>query len=221
MQVTASGGGPLAKKKRPAPVPHEFSVQHAGGSSEFSKFISKNKVHTDVIEVPPGRFPACPICLARDPDSDEHLPPGALGGTVMTSTCTPCNTGFGTAEEELRRYLELEVRVRAESTSAGPVRGHRSATVALRSTPGRPAGAFVKTAAPEFHELIASGPSQLRVEALDMNLVCAAALKQAYLAACLFLREVPTTAGTQRARKVLLAARDREASALGAHRVPG
>ncbi len=63
--------------------------------------------------------------------------------------------------------------------------------------------------------LIASGPSQLRVEALDMNLVRAAALKQAYLAACLFLREVPTTAGAQRARKVLLAARDRDASTLG------
>lgn len=201
-------------KKRSKRVASEFSAEHATGAASFSKFSSKNKVEVTAVEVAPGRFPSCPICLAPNPEAAEHLPPKSMGGVVMTWTCQRCNNDFGTAEEELRRYLELEVKVQAEAPGAGPVRGRRSATVALRSTPGRPPGAFVKSAAPDFNDLLISGASQLRVAPLDMDLVRAAALKQAYLAACLHLRAVPTSGAVEGARRILLAARDRDALSL-------
>ena len=97
---------------------------------------------------------------------------------------------------------------------SGLVSGHRGATVALRSTPGRPLGAFVRSAAPGFNDVLESGSGQLRVLPLNMDLVRAAALKQAYLAACLVLRGVPESPGVEQARAVLLAVRDRDGSAL-------
>lgn len=203
----------MAKKRQP-PVSSEFTVTHGGGSMEFGKFISKNQVRVGAIEVPPRRFDSCPICLTPDPDHEEHVPPESLGGKVMTWTCQRCNNDFGTAEEELRCFLELEIKVQAEATRDGPVRGKRGATVALRSAPGRPPGAFVRSSAPEFADVLASGSSELRVTPLDMDRVRAAALKQAYLSACLLLGGVPNSPAVERVRSILLAARDRDTTAL-------
>ena len=194
-------------------MPSEFSVEHDGDTIEFSKFISKDSAQVSAIVVEPGDFPACPICLERDPEAAEHVPPQSLGGRIMTSTCLRCNHDFGTAEEELRRFLEMEVEVQAES-SDGQVKGRRAATVALRSTEGRPPGAFVRTSAPEFNDVLNSGSSQLTITPIDMPLLLTAALKHAYLAACLHQREVPTSDDVTRVRAVLLAARDRDRDAL-------
>lgn len=40
----------------------------------------------------PITFDRCSICLQPDPTSREHVPPEAIGGSVMTLTCPICKT---------------------------------------------------------------------------------------------------------------------------------
>ena len=61
-------------------------------------------------------FDLCPICLDPEPTSEEHVPPQSLGGRVMTLTCNRCNNDLGTAENELRRLLNLETTAYLEAT---------------------------------------------------------------------------------------------------------
>lgn len=201
-----------AKKKRP-PVPPEFSFEHEGDSLEFSKYTSRVTGRVTGIVVERFDFPVCPICLEASPDVAEHVPPESLGGQVMTMTCRRCNHDLGTAEDQLRSFIDLETTVQAHA-SDGSVKGFRSAKVALRSSKGRPTGAFVQSAAPEFEKILNSGSSELRVRPLDMPLVVAAGLKHAYLAACLHQQDLPQTDDVNRVRAVLLAARDRDREAL-------
>jgi hypothetical protein len=44
-------------------------------------------------------FDRCPICLDPEPTSKEQVPPAALGGSVMTTTCTRCNNELGSRLE--------------------------------------------------------------------------------------------------------------------------
>ena len=171
-------------------MPSEFSVEHEGDSLEFSKYISKVTGRVTAIVIERCDFPVCPICLGPDPDVAEHVPPESLGGRIMTMTCRRCNHNFGTAEEQLRSFIDQETTVHAQA-SDGSVNGRRAAKVALRSSEGRPTGAFVRSAAPEFDEVLDSCSSELTVKPLDMRLVVAAGLKHAYLAACLHQQAVP------------------------------
>lgn len=199
-------------KKSPA-VPSDFRFEHEGELLEFSKYISKVMGRVDVIVVPRFDFPVCPICLEAGPDVPEHVPPESLRGNVMTLTCARCNHDFGTAEEQLRRFIDLEATAHAKATD-GSVQGTRSAKVALRSSEGRPTGAFVRSSATGFDDVLKSSSAELTVKPLDMPLVVAAGLKHAYLAACLCNREISTTDEADRVRAVLLAARDRNRGAL-------
>jgi hypothetical protein len=45
------------------------------------------------------RFDRCPTCLEPGPASKEHVPPAAIGGSVMTSTCHRCNSQLGSVLE--------------------------------------------------------------------------------------------------------------------------
>lgn len=130
-------------------MPTEFSFDHEEAEVRFSKYMSKNTGRIDVVMVPRFGFPVCPICLDPDPDEAEHVPPESLGGKVMTWTCKPCNNDFGTAEERLRRFVDLETTAHIEATD-GSVPGKRAATVALRSSKGRPNGIFIRSAATGF-----------------------------------------------------------------------
>lgn len=196
-------------------MPSEFNFEHEGGSLKFSKYISKVTARVDAILVERAEFPVCPICLDPEPDTAEHVPPESLGGHIMTMTCRRCNHDFGTAEDQLRSFIDLETTVHAEAAD-GSVRGRRAARVALRSSEGRAPGAFVRSAAPEFEEVLSSSSSKLTVKPLDMPLVVAAGLKHAYLAACLHQQSVPASDGVDRVRAVLLAARDHDKQALTA-----
>ena len=194
-------------------MPSEFSFEHEGDSLEFSKYISKVTGRVTGIVVERFDFPICPICLEPDPDVAEHVPPESLGGRIMTTTCRRCNHDFGTAEDQLRSFIDLETTVHAQ-VSDGSVKGRRAAKVALRSSEGRATGAFVRSAAPEFDEVLSSGSGELTVKPLDMPLVVAAGLKHVYLAACLHQQAVPESDEVDRVRAVLLAARDRDREAL-------
>jgi hypothetical protein len=133
----------------------------------------------------------------------------------MTYTCAKCNHDFGTAEDQLRGFIDLETTAHAQADD-GSVPGRRAAKVALRSAEGRPAGAFVRSSAPGFEEALASGSGKLTVNPLDMEQVTAAVLKHAYLAACLHQLTVPESPGVDRVREVLLAARAKDKVALNA-----
>lgn len=209
----------MASRNRPPKVPPGFEVDHDGKTFEFSRFTARVAATATGVEVPAGRFNVCPICLVsldgEGAGSAEHVPPQSLGGQVMTWTCERCNNDLGTAEEELRKLVELETTVVVQAAD-GSVPGRRRARVALRSAAGRPPGAFIESAAPGVEDVLKSGTWSLTVNPLDMPLVWAAMLKQSYLAACLLMREVPDTPGVKQVRAVLLAARDRDQPALEA-----
>jgi hypothetical protein len=112
--------------RKGSPVPSVFSFDHEGHSLEFSKYISKVTGRVTGIVVERFDFPVCPICLEPDPDVAEHVPPESLGGRVMTRTCRRCNHDCGTAEDQLRSFIDLEATVHAQ-TSDGSVMGRRAA----------------------------------------------------------------------------------------------
>ncbi|MCL8250066.1 HNH endonuclease [Aeromicrobium fastidiosum] len=203
----------MSGKKKNPPVPTEFSLDHEGEELTFTKFTSKELGRIDVARIPRFRFPACPICLELGPDEAEHVPPESLGGQVMVWTCQRCNNDFGTAEDRLRSFIDLETTAYIEATD-GSVPGQRAAKVALRSSEGRPHGMFIRSAAAGFEEILGTGSGKLSIKPLNMALVHASLLKHAYLAACLTNREIPMNAEGDRVRAVLLAARDRDADAL-------
>jgi hypothetical protein len=58
-----------------------------------------------VAEIGYCAFDRCPICLMPGPDSDEHVPHGAIGGQIRTWTCGRCNNMLGTRlEDELTKW---------------------------------------------------------------------------------------------------------------------
>lgn len=203
----------MAARKRRLLVPSEFRWEHGGETLPFSKYGSKETGIVSPIIIERFDFPVCPICLDPDPDVLEHVPPQSLGGHIMTITCRRCNHDFGTAEDQLRSFIGLETTAYAQA-SDGSIKGRRAAKVALRWSEGRPVGAFVQSAAPEFDEVMRSGSGELTVNPLDMPSVVAAGLKHAYLAACLHQQAVPESDDVRRVRAVLLAARDRDRQAL-------
>ena len=82
---------------------HEMTLKSGDGSSMNIRRTHPSDQHrltADVIAVAkPMRFAQCAICLRPTPDSQEHLPPAALGGSVMTYTCQRCNNQFGSVLE--------------------------------------------------------------------------------------------------------------------------
>jgi hypothetical protein len=203
----------MGARKGPPPVPSNFSFEHDGDRREFGKYISAVTGRVTAIAVERFDFRLCPICLEPDPDVAEHVPPESLNGRIMTMTCRRCNHDFGTAEDQLRSFIALETTAYAQA-SEGSVKGRRAAKVALRSSEDGATGVFVRSAAPEFDEVLKSGSGALTFKPLDMPLVVAAGLKHAYLAACLHQQAVPESDDVDRVREVLLAARDRNRGAL-------
>lgn len=164
-----------------------------------------------VFGVPEVRsFALCPICGSEDDLTREHVPQRDLGGTVMTYTCRPCNNGLGSrVEVELKHWFDgaiFDVRF-----SGGDVPGVRRAPrMLLRRSPG---GEIViiedmGRRDPNIGAMMASGAAQIHYRIPNPRVWRVAALKHAYLAACLALGEIPNTAHAAALRGVLLATRD-------------
>lgn len=155
------------------------------------------------------RFDACPICLAPDPSTREHVPPQALGGTVATLVCSRCNNDLGSrVEVDLLDWRDDAVR--RPRISGGTIQGRRKLDrLLLRTTAD---GEFVLV--PDgrcdlaLTEIIASGEFELTLAPPDPGKYRLAALKHAYLAACLDRREIPDSATGRQIRHDLLRARD-------------
>jgi len=155
-------------------------------------------------------FDRCPICLVPDPADREHVPPEALGGSVMTTTCKRCNNQFGAvAEADLVDWYEDALQ--RVAFSHDEVQGARKTSrLLLRSTPD---GKFVLlpegAVDPQIADKFQGGANfNLHYSPPDIRRVRIAALKSAYLAACLVTGEILTTPEADQVRAELLAARD-------------
>lgn len=158
-------------------------------------------------------FDRCPICLAPGPTDREHLPPESMGGIVRTRTCVRCNNQLGSrVEDQLRSWYEDELRQSSFSSPESGVPGRRAARrVFYRTTP---TGEFVLSvmankADPNIRQMLKHGKVvEYEYVPPDPRRYRIAALKQAYLAACLQLQEIPQTESAEAIRRDLIAARD-------------
>lgn len=171
--------------------------------------VTRRRVH--VLGAPePLEFDFCPICGSTDDLTREHVPQRDLGGTVMTLTCPPCNNGLGSrVENELRHWFDdaiFDVRF-----SGGDVQGNRRVPRILlrRDSEGRVGMLFdVGKVDPALEAILTSGTGQIHYSIPNPRVWRVAALKHAYLAACLALGEVPNTEHAAYVRGVLLTTRD-------------
>lgn len=154
-------------------------------------------------------FPSCPICSSSDDLTNEHLPMASLGGLVMTNTCKACNNKLGSnAEETLRAFVAGEVRFEAIATEVGEMKGRRRGTAAIRQAPFETPTLFVTSGDPDLIEAIASDvPLEVTYRLLDPIKFGIAVLKYAYLAATIWLRDIPISKQADLQRDTLIAAR--------------
>lgn len=206
--------GPIASSKKnrvPAP-PLGVDVPTPGGTEE----ARHPGFHRDGRRVSSGwgverhDFAVCPICLSPGQLTLEHVPMKSLGGKVMTTTCKDCNNKLGAkAEEALRGLIAGEVTLEATSPNADGPRGVRRATAAIRQVPFAPPTFHVTSGDSKLLEAVRAGvPMELRYHLLDRYPAGVAILKYAYLAACIWLEEIPQSGQAVAFREALVAARD-------------
>jgi hypothetical protein len=200
---------------RGMPELSQVVIDLEGGGEIRGRMPAPNgeRVDTRIVEVPFDylEFPECPICLSPAPDSREHVPPSSMGGTVLTLTCLRCNNEFGSRfENHLQTWYEGSTgRVRL---SGSAVDGRRNAgEFLLRETE---TGEFLLMqngrADPAIQELLEGGALEMHLVEPDTSAIHIGAIKNAYLAACVLMKEIPRTDRAAAIRAELLAARDSE-----------
>ncbi|WP_226531843.1 HNH endonuclease [Microbacterium paraoxydans] len=154
-------------------------------------------------------FGVCPICLAPEPRSREHVPPHSVGGSVVTMSCETCNNEFGSKyEPHLRNWYENTIgKVRLSGKS---VPGRRSVGEYLLRE--NASGGFVLFQHgkhdPAVSQILGEQGFEMSYEVVDTTRSHIAAVKTAYLASCVALRAIPQTPRADALRAELLAARD-------------
>ncbi|MBO3752157.1 hypothetical protein J5X84_39365 [Streptosporangiaceae bacterium NEAU-GS5] len=206
------GRGPAGAKGLPAVSELDLELPD-GITLEFRQRPSPDAISGQarvIAGIPARNFSHCPICLTPDPTSREHVPPETLGGQIMTRTCDPCNKDLGSRlEAALVDWYDMAfVRVTFEGEG---VRGRRrSARLLYRETPDGKFGLIPDTGKsdPAIEDILHGDEFAMTHTPLDKTIVQLAALKSAYLAACLHLGRVPETPSAKQIRADLLAARD-------------
>lgn len=152
----------------------------------------------------------CPICLTPRPTSREHVPPHSIGGNTLVLTCERCNNEFGSKfEPHLQGWYEGSIG--KVKLSGVDVTGKRFAGEYLVRE--NPAGGFVLFQQgkrdPEVDRILQAGASfEMTYPEADTARMHVAAVKSAYLAACVALRAVPNSLRGEALRAELLAMRD-------------
>ena len=134
----------------------------------------------------PVRFDQCPICLRPGPDSDEHVGPSRLGGAKLTKTCARCNHELGSKLDAALIAWCTETLHSVAVTSPAFL-GHRYfPSVDVRGTDNGQFALLVdRPAHPDIRDALVSGELAIRYSPHNMRRVRLAALKNAYLAACI------------------------------------
>lgn len=157
-------------------------------------------------------FGCCPICFSTENLTDEHVPPEQAGGGVVTKTCSRCNSRLGfLVDVDLIDFMASSTRS-SWSSPGSAVRGHRNVDRTLmRSTLDGQFALILSgndAVRREFREMMATGEIEGTFPELDLRRPRISGLKNAYLAACVQLREIPQTESAQRIRDELLSVRD-------------
>ncbi len=200
---------------RGIPEVHHVSLQMDDGSVLEARMPTPQGVTVSggllPVDVEYFNFGECPICLVPSPSSREHVPPHSIGGNVLTPTCERCNNEFGSRyEPHLQTWYERSLgRV---LISGGDVPGRRNGGEYLyRETP---TGEFILfqtgRSDPNFDRMIQGGKIEITFPTFNEKAFRLAALKTAYVAACLIMKEVPRTEHAAAIRAELMAARDRD-----------
>ncbi|WP_281154244.1 HNH endonuclease [Streptomyces sp. HYC2] len=194
---------------------HSMLLQAADGSEFRLGRINTSDCEEHKAEIiavaGPRRFDRCPICLAPDPSSDEHVPPKAIGGSVMTSTCQRCNNRFGSVLE--RALVDWwEDAIGSVLFSHESVRGARKTSRVLMRQKDTGEFALVLDGGSIDSEImqrmIAQPDFAMTYSPPDARRYRLAALKSAYLGACLLTKSIPETPEAIAIRAELMAVRD-------------
>lgn len=155
------------------------------------------------------RFDQCPICLRPGPDSDEHVGPSALGGAKLTKTCTGCNNELGSKLDATLIAWCTETQRRVAVTSPAFL-GHRYfPSVDVRGTDNGQFALLVDGPVhPDIRDALVSGELAVRYSPHNMRRVRLAALKNAYLAACILNGRIPDGDTADAVRDALMKVRD-------------
>jgi hypothetical protein len=155
----------------------------------------------------PRRFDVCPICGDPAATEAEHVPPGSLGGKVMTWTCNRCNNDFGSrVEVDLLDWYEGALTTWFASET---VRGKRkTGRLLVRWTEN---GEYVLLPAGKsdeiYAEILAAGNVEMEYHSPEHKRWSIALLKCVYLALCIKFGVIEGEWADQ-VRADLLAARD-------------
>lgn len=153
-------------------------------------------------------FGRCPICLTQEASSAEHVPPAALGGRLITRTCERCNNDLGRVEAELTDWRDDALR-HATATSDAILGARKLPRLFHRQTAdGKFAFVIDGPVHPDAEPMLRGPDFILNLVPPSPRLYKLAALKHAYLGACLDARAIPQTPCANLIRRDLLAARD-------------
>ena len=159
----------------------------------------------------PRTFDRCPICLDQNPVSREHVPPKSIGGDVMTHTCRRCNNRAGSVLERALLDWWEDALVSVRLSHEEVLGARRVPRILLRQTRGgEPVffcddGLFDPAIAGKF---LPGNRVTMSFQRPDPHRYRLAALKSAYLGACLLLGEIPESPDADEIRTEILAARD-------------
>lgn len=156
-----------------------------------------------------AEFDRCPICLAADPGSKEHVPPHSLGGSVLTTTCERCNNEFGSRYEP-HAIAWYENALGNARVSGSTVPGKRHAGMYLFRLGSD--GSVVLFQQGKYDnavlDILSSGDAEITYEPVDVERAKLAFVKSAYLAACALVRRIPDGPKAKAIREELLRARE-------------
>lgn len=208
--IASVSGRRTAGGSRGLPVVHDLALKQQDGTVlEFETPRLGVESRLDVVTpILAQSFPMCPVCLSGSPSEKEHIPQYALGGRVMTMTCSACNNGLGSrVEAELQDWFDHALVSVSFEHEDLPGR-RRAPRLLYRNGPSGFCLLIEGDLAPEIQQMLDEGTFHLHYRRPDPRRYRLAALKHAYLAACLYLGYVPAIPDAEAIRADLLSARD-------------
>lgn len=145
--------------------------------------------------------------------TDEHVPPGAIGGKVMTSTCDRCNNELGSSidrpfvDSMFGRFRSFKLSTEASNGVKG-FRTYRN--VRLRAGKDHERAVWIDGEKNPGRSRLLAGATQFeaKMQAPDPKAVALGELKSLYLACCVVAGEILSGETAERVRADLVAARD-------------
>jgi hypothetical protein len=168
-----------------------------------------------ILQPAPNRvdFGTCPICLSSEPHTEEHVPPAAVGGRVMTSTCSPCNNELGSSIDKpfVDSMFGRLATFSLSTEQSNGVKGFRKyRNVRIAPGQGHEAAVWIDGDRNAAQTDLWSGAKsfETRMKLPSSGAVNLGELKSLYLACCVIVGEILSGATAEKAREALVAVRD-------------